>query len=232
VSHTRGEAIIHSFDEAARRIRETLEGRTRWAISLESFRPASVLVPVLRRPSGPTLLFTRRRESLSRHKGQIAFPGGHRDAGETAVQAALREAAEEVALPRESVDVAGVMDDQPSVTNYVVTPVVGMIVDPPEAFSPQETEVLDLFEVPLDRLLDPDRSYQEWWDASRMPAGADKEKLFTLGSRFAHCDPATRCYGVDYFDPFPGSGRVIWGLTARILERFLRQVFGFRIAER
>jgi hypothetical protein len=89
-----------------------------------------------------------------------------------------------------------------------------------------------MFEVPLDRLLDGTRSRREWWDASRMPAGADKERLFALGPRFADCDPATARYGVGFFDPFPGSGRVIWGLTARILERFLRLVFRFQIAGR
>ena len=65
-----------------------------------------------------------------------------------------------------------------------------------------------------------------------MPAGADQERLFALGSRFADCDPGSARYGVGFFDPCPGSGPVIWGLTARILERFLRQVFGFEIAER
>ena len=221
-----------SFEEVTRRIRETLGGRTPRTLAVEGFRPASVLIPVLNRPEGPALLFTRRREDLPRHKGQIAFPGGHREPGEDAVQAALREAEEEIALPPAGVEVAGLMNDQPSVTSYVVTPVVGLIAEPPAGFTPQESEVLELFEIPLDLLLDPGRSYQEWWDASRMSAGADKEKLFALGSRFAHCDPASGRYGVDYFHPKPDVGPVIWGLTARILERFLRQVFGFEIAER
>ena len=130
------------------------------------------------------------------------------------------------------VEIAGLMDDQPSVTNYVVTPVVGLVSEPPAGFKAQESEVLELFEVKLDLLLDPDRSYQEWWDASRMPAGADKEKLFGMGSLFAHCDASNRRYGVDYFQPSPETAPVIWGLTARILERFLHRVFGFRISER
>lgn len=116
--------------------------------------PAAVLAAVVDRAE-PTLLLTRRRETMRQHAGQVAFPGGRADPGDASpVATALREAHEEIGLPADAVTLIG--DDAPyrTVTGYTIVPVVGVI--PPDLpMRPQETEVADIFEVPLAFLLDP-----------------------------------------------------------------------------
>jgi len=120
---------------------------------LKSLRPAAVLVPVLRRPSGLHVMFTLRSDKVRSHKGQISFPGGRREeADATAAAAALREAEEEIALSPSSVEVIGYLDDYPTITRYVVTPVVGLVEGDP-AVRPCIDEVAEVFEVPLTFLL-------------------------------------------------------------------------------
>jgi 8-oxo-dGTP pyrophosphatase MutT (NUDIX family) len=114
---------------------------------------AAVLIAVTDRPE-PGVILTVRREHLRTHAGQIAFPGGRLDAGEDAVTAALREAQEEVLLNPAEVELVGMIDPYRTVTGYVVTPVLG-IVPPDLPLEPHEHEVADLFEAPLDFLLDP-----------------------------------------------------------------------------
>lgn len=116
-------------------------------------RDAAVLVAVTERPE-PGVLLTLRRENLRAHAGQVAFPGGRLDPGEDHLAAALREAAEEVALDPAQVRVIGTADPYRTVTGYRVVPVVAAI--PPDLdLSPHEPEVADLFEVPLSFLIDP-----------------------------------------------------------------------------
>jgi len=116
-------------------------------------RPAAVLVAVTDRPE-PGVILTVRREHLRTHAGQVAFPGGRIDPGETAVAAALREAHEEVLVPPALVEVVGAIEPYRTVTGYVVTPVVGVL--PANLpLEPHEHEVADLFEAPLAFLLDP-----------------------------------------------------------------------------
>jgi 8-oxo-dGTP pyrophosphatase MutT (NUDIX family) len=116
----------------------------------KSLRPASVLVPVMRRAGGLRVLLTRRSESLRSHKGQISFPGGGREeADETAAAAAKREAFEEAGIPPAAVEVIGYLDDYPTITRYLVTPVVGMVEDLAEV-KPCAREVAEIFEVPLE----------------------------------------------------------------------------------
>jgi 8-oxo-dGTP pyrophosphatase MutT (NUDIX family) len=101
------------------------------------------------------MLFTRRSEQMRSHKGQISFPGGRReDSDASAVAAALREAEEEVGLPPDHVEVLGFLDDYPTLTRYLITPVVGLVSDVP-ALKPCAREVAEVFEVPLDIVLDP-----------------------------------------------------------------------------
>ena len=114
--------------------------------------PAAVLVAVTDRHE-PGVILTQRTETLRRHAGQVAFPGGRLDPGEDAVTAALREAFEEVALPVDRVTVAGVAERYRTVTGYEVTPVVG-VVPPDLPLVPAEAEVAHVFEVPLAFLLD------------------------------------------------------------------------------
>lgn len=114
---------------------------------------AAVLIAVTDRPQ-PGVILTVRRPDLRRHAGQIAFPGGRLDPGEDVRTAALREAEEEIDLPRTSVRVAGVLDPYRTITGYNVTPVIG-VTAPDLPLTPHEAEVADIFEAPLDHLLDP-----------------------------------------------------------------------------
>lgn len=113
-------------------------------------KPAAVLVPIIRRPHGHTVLLTKRADHLRQHKGQISFPGGRRDAGDVSLAAAaLREAHEEVGLPPSSVQVIGYLDDYPTITGYRITPVVGYI-EADFVAAPEPGEVAEAFELPLD----------------------------------------------------------------------------------
>src|SRR6266540_2499223 len=85
-----------TFEETVDRVRRALAERPAAALEVPGFRPAAVLVPLLDRPTGPTLLFTRRTDRVPSHKGEISFPGGAREPGEDAVRAALRVPFEEV----------------------------------------------------------------------------------------------------------------------------------------
>jgi len=115
--------------------------------------PAAVLVAITDRPE-PGVILTVRRDNLRTHAGQVAFPGGRLDPGETAVEAALREAREEILLDPALVEVVGAIGPYRTVTSYLVTPVLGVI--PPDLpLEPQEAEVGDWFEAPLSYLLDP-----------------------------------------------------------------------------
>ncbi|NIJ18994.1 8-oxo-dGTP pyrophosphatase MutT (NUDIX family) [Sphingomonas naasensis] len=115
--------------------------------------PAAVLIAVTDR-AAPGVILTQRTETLRRHPGQVAFPGGRIDPEDDGpIGAALREAEEEIALPASAVEVIGTADRYRTVTGYEVTPVVG-VVPPDLALVPAEAEVAAVFEVPLAFLLD------------------------------------------------------------------------------
>jgi 8-oxo-dGTP pyrophosphatase MutT (NUDIX family) len=116
--------------------------------------PAAVLIPIVARAE-PTVMLTRRTDTLRRHAGQIAFPGGRADPEDSGpIATALREAQEEVALDPQRVEVIGTAGRYETGTGYSITPVVG-IVPPDLPLVPCEAEVAALFEVPLAHLLDP-----------------------------------------------------------------------------
>ena len=119
---------------------------------LRNVRQAAVLLPVVCRPE-PTLLLTRRADTLRKHAGQVAFPGGSADPDDASLIAtALREAHEEVGIPPASVRVLGMLGPVESSTGFQVTPVVGLI--PPETpLVPNAEEVADIFEMPLQEAL-------------------------------------------------------------------------------
>lgn len=120
-----------------------------------NLKAASVLVPVMRRREGLRVLLTRRSESMPSHRGQISFPGGRREAKDaSAAAAATREAEEEAGIPPSAVEVIGYLDDYPTITRYMVTPVVGMVEDLAEV-RPCVREVAEIFEVPLDFVIEP-----------------------------------------------------------------------------
>lgn len=117
-------------------------------------RPASVLVPVVERESGLTLLLTRRTAHLYDHAGQISLPGGRSEGNESPQETALRETAEEIGLHSRHVEVLGSLSDYVTVTGYRVTPVVGLVL-PPFELQPDTFEVAEIFEVPLTVFIDP-----------------------------------------------------------------------------
>jgi 8-oxo-dGTP pyrophosphatase MutT (NUDIX family) len=192
----------------AERLRQALEeGRRRSPILIAGdvldeetraigITPAAVLVPVVDRPR-PTVILTLRPESMRKHPGQISFPGGRLDPGDAGpVEAALREAEEEIGLPRERVDVIGTADRYRTVTGFEVTPVIG-IVPPDLELTPHPGEVAALFEAPLDFLLDPAR-----------------QTVRTVEWRGRE-----RCYfEIDY------EGRRIWGATAAMIVNLGRRL--------
>lgn len=132
-----------------------IEGDMRDAVlePVSGLTPAAVLVAVTERAQ-PGVILTRRTETLRRHAGQVAFPGGRIDPGEDAIAAALREAEEEIALPANRVELVGPADRYVTVTGFQVTPVIG-VVPPDLPLAPSAAEVADWFEAPLDFLLDP-----------------------------------------------------------------------------
>lgn len=120
-----------------------------------SLTPAAVLVPVVDHPSGLTLLLTRRTDHLAHHAGQISFPGGHIEAGDSGPdETALRETEEEVGLRREQMVIVGRLSDYVTRTGFNVTPVVA-VVTPPLKINPDPDEVAEVFEVPLEFILEP-----------------------------------------------------------------------------
>ena len=156
---------------------------------------AAVLVAITDRAE-PGLILTVRREHMRKHAGQVAFPGGRIDEGETAVRAALREAHEELSLDPALVQVLGEADQYRTVTGYGVTPVVGLV--PPDLpLVPNPEEVADWFEAPLDFVLQP-------INQRRMSA--------EYQGRTRHY------YQIDW------QGRRIWGATAAMLVNLTRRI--------
>jgi 8-oxo-dGTP pyrophosphatase MutT (NUDIX family) len=115
--------------------------------------PAAVMIAVTDRPE-PGIVLTVRREHMRTHAGQVAFPGGRIDPGENAVQAALREAWEEIGLDPATAEVVDEVDTYRTITGFMVTPVLA-VVPPDQQLSPHEHEVADWFEAPLHFVLDP-----------------------------------------------------------------------------
>jgi 8-oxo-dGTP pyrophosphatase MutT (NUDIX family) len=163
----------------------------------QAVTPAAVLVPVVDRAE-PTVILTVRTDTVRRHAGQIAFPGGRIDPEDDgAIAGALREAEEEIALPRSAVEVIGIADRYRTITGYEVTPVVG-VVRPGIDLRPQPAEVAAIFEAPLHYLLRPEhqiirtimwqgseRSYYEIeWEGRRI-WGATAAMIVNLSRRLA-----------------------------------------------
>ena len=155
--------------------------------------PAAVLVAVIERAGTLSVLLTRRAEQLARHAGQISFPGGRADPGDgTPQKTALREAEEEVGLPAARVEIAGRLDDYLVGTGYRITPVVGLVSEPP-ALEADTREVAEIFEVPLPFVMEP-ANYRR----DRLTVGGVDRRFYVLP------------YGAYH----------IWGATAAILVNF------------
>ena len=117
--------------------------------------PAGVLIPVIERPEGLSLLLTQRAAELKHHAGQVSFPGGRMEEHDEDIEVtALRETFEEVGIAEQDITVIGYLRPMPTITGYAVTPVVGLVNAAAE-FELDRTEVEYVFEVPLAFLLDP-----------------------------------------------------------------------------
>lgn len=123
-------------------------------------REAAVLVPLVWHDEGPTVLLTRRSASLPTHPGQISFPGGKQESQDNGpVDTALREACEEIGLAPDQVSVLGTLPRFVTVTRFSVVPVVGLI-EPPLSLQAQPSEVAEIFEVPLARVMQSEQYLQ------------------------------------------------------------------------
>lgn len=136
-----------------------------------TLRPAGVLVPVIDRSDGLSVLLTQRSAELKHHAGQVSFPGGRMEAHDAdVVQAALRETHEEVGIPPQAIAVVGYLPPMPTVTGYAVTAVVGLLNDD-ISLQIDRTEVEYAFEVPLAFLLDRrnERALEREYRGRRIP---------------------------------------------------------------
>jgi 8-oxo-dGTP pyrophosphatase MutT (NUDIX family) len=132
-----------------------MENRNEWKKSMTPLRPAAVLVPLITRKNGLTVMLTRRNEQLKNHAGQISFPGGSVDDNDrNPTHTALRETEEEIGLDPDCIKIIGSLDEYIVGTGYLVNPIIGSV-KPPFKLIRQEDEVSEIFEVPLDYLIQP-----------------------------------------------------------------------------
>lgn len=124
------------------------------APELRALTPAAVLMPIVLRPGGATILLTKRTDHLRDHAGQVSFPGGRcEDSDASSLATALREAEEEVGLDPGQIEILGQLPQYRTGTGFVITPVVGLVT-PPLKLKLDEFEVAKVFEPPLAFLLD------------------------------------------------------------------------------
>jgi len=183
----------------AAKLRAILTARPRHTLRLEGFRESAVLVPILSEPEREdTLVLTLRRDDLPTHAGQVSFPGGKRDPHDAdAAATAIRETTEELGVEPAAVEVLGLLDDIPTPTGFVITPVVARLEGPVE-LHPSAHEVAEVFRCPLEVLLRP---------------GACREN----GQR--------TFLGVTYtMLEYQLERHRIWGATARIVFQLLEQL--------
>jgi len=160
--------------------------------------PAAVLVPVVIRPTGPTILLTQRTAHLRDHAGQVSFPGGRCEQSDASAEAtALREAEEEVGLDPGQVEILGRLPEYRTGTGFVITPVVGFVT-PPLNLKLDDFEVAEVFEPPLAFLLD--------------RANHQRQTMEIRGERHE-------------FWAMPWQGYFIWGATAGMLVTLQRFMF-------
>jgi len=166
-------------------------------------RPAAVLAPLVMRETGLTVLLTRRADTLRQHTGQIAFPGGRCDPGETFIETALREAEEEIGLDRSFAEVAGLLTPYETVTAYRVIPVVAFV-RPGFTLTLNKAEVAEAFEAPFDFLMNTANHQRQ---SRETPSGERR-----------------------YFYAMPYEDYYIWGATAGMLRGLYQRLYGDAVA--
>ena len=166
-------------------------------------RSAAVLIGLVERPEGMTVLLTRRADTLRAHTGQVALPGGRCDPGETPWEAALREAEEEIGLERRFVTLAGLGTPYLTGTSYLVTPVIGFVT-PGFTLSPNPDEVAEIFETPFAFIMD-------------LANHEEREHELASGRRRS------------YF-AMTHEEKTIWGVTAGILRSLYFRLYGAAVA--
>jgi 8-oxo-dGTP pyrophosphatase MutT (NUDIX family) len=153
--------------------------------------PAAVLIPLIMYENELKILLTQRTAHLYDHPGQISFPGGRSDPQDgSAIDTALREAEEEIGLPASRVEVLGLLPHYLTITGYQVTPVVSLV-DAGHTYEPDEFEVADIFEVPMEYLMNPHHHEQRMWQSPQ---------------------------GYRRFYAMPYENKFIWGATAGMLR--------------
>lgn len=175
-----------------------------WEPPVGALRSA-VLVPLFEEDGVAWVVLTRRAQHLRAHKGEVAFPGGRQDDGETLMDAALREAREEIALDTQLVEIVGELDHLATVSsNSSIVPYVGVLPARPTRLEPNPDEVEAILMVSLEELLDDEVFRTELWEWH--------EQTGLVGERPVH-----------FFDLY---GDTIWGATARMLVNLLSIVTG------
>ncbi len=170
--------------------------------------PAAVLVALFEEAGDARVVLTVRSGHLRSHQGEVAFPGGRLDVGESVVAAALREAFEEVSLDPGLVDVVGQLTPMPTrSSNTIMTPVVATLKGRPDLQS-NPAEVDRVFDVALSELAADGAFTEEWWSVREQPGGTG---------------PPPGEFPVWFFDV---AGETVWGATARTLVELLCLVLG------
>ncbi|MBN2147836.1 MAG: CoA pyrophosphatase [Anaerolineales bacterium] len=201
-------SLDFSAEEIARRLAQSqeppLEEGYPSAFLSDAPYPAAVLVPLFRFENNWHILLTRRSERLAEHRGQVAFPGGRSDPEDsTPEETALREAKEEIALCPQDVRILGQLNNFLTITNYSVTPVVGVI-PWPYNFLLQHEEVSRIFSIPLPWLADP--SNRE----------VRQRAIPSHYAQIIHSNSPP----VIYFQPY--DGEMLWGISAEITVTLLK----------
>jgi 8-oxo-dGTP pyrophosphatase MutT (NUDIX family) len=172
-------------------------------LPIEELTPAAVLIGLIEREAGMSVLLTRRADTLRNHTGQVALPGGRQDPGETPVQTALREAHEEVGLEPHYVAPVGLATPYQTGSGYLITPVVAFV-RPGFTLAANPGEVAEIFETPFAWLMEP-ANYQEHERA--LPSGEMR-----------------RFYATTHEEKY------IWGATAGILRSLHERLYGAALA--
>jgi 8-oxo-dGTP pyrophosphatase MutT (NUDIX family) len=186
-----------SATDILERLSSAFSSGGRRTVEIAGFHRAAVLVPIILAKGPPEVLLTQRTEDVETHKGQVSFPGGMVDEGDAdIVHTALRETEEEVGIPRGDIQTLGMLDDLPTPTGFVITPVVGILTTLPQ-LTPNPREVAEVFRLPFAFFADPANGRHEM----KYFRGAMQEVWY-----------------------YECGGRIVWGATAMIIRSLLRRI--------